>query len=636
MNQPPLVGQTLRSRYQIIKSLGSGGFGDTYLAQDLDLPNKPYCVVKHLKPKTNDPAVLPIAKTLFDREAQSLYQLGNNSDQIPQLFAHFEENSQFYLVQEFVDGHDLTKEIIPGQIQSEEFVRQLLKDILEVLAVVHQNNVIHRDIKPQNLMRRQSDGKIVLIDFGAVKEIGTLLINTQGETSVSVAIGSPGYMPNEQTNGRPKFASDVYAVGMMGIQALTGFFPQQLQEDPETGEIIWRDYAQVSDELAEILDKMVRDHFSQRYQTASAALEALMPIIEPLSIITPLTPFPTVPSPSPVVPPTTGTASPATRRKFLTLLSFAGVGLAGVAVWELVKRSFTSSPIPSSSLPPSSPIPSSSLPPSSSISLKSFSFDVVKVNAQGKPITPSTQQAKFFSENLGNNITLDMVAISGGTFTMGSPSSEAERDSNESPQHQVTVKPFYMGKYEVTQAQYEVIMGKQPSEFKGANRPVEKVSWNDAVEFCKRLSQKTGRSYRLPSEAEWEYACRAGTSTPFCFGETITTNLANYDGTKTYSAESKGKNREETTDVGTFPPNSFGLYDMHGNVWEWCLDTSHNSYDGAPTDGSAWIDENKTQSRLMRGGSWYDAPSDSRSAARYSESPDTRDDDFGFRVVVSA
>ncbi|PSB01264.1 serine/threonine-protein kinase [Merismopedia glauca] len=304
MNQPPLVGHTLRSHYHITRLLGSGGFGDTYLAQDLDLPGKPYCVVKHLKPKSNDPAVLPIAKGLFDREAQILYQLGNKSEQIPKLFAHFEENGEFYLVQEFVDGHDLTKEIIPGQIKPENVVCKLLKDILEVLAVVHQRNVIHRDIKPQNLMRRKSDGKIVLIDFGAVKEIGTLLINSQGQTSVSVAIGSPGYMPNEQANGRPRFASNVYAVGMMGIQALTGFLPHQLQEDPDTGELIWRDYAQVSDELGEVLDKMVRDHFSQRYQTASAALQAFMPIIElPTPVVaTPPTIPPVPPNQSPTIP----------------------------------------------------------------------------------------------------------------------------------------------------------------------------------------------------------------------------------------------------------------------------------------------------------------------------------------------
>jgi eukaryotic-like serine/threonine-protein kinase len=667
MNQPPLVGQTLRSHYQIIQSLGSGGFGDTYLAQDLDLPGQPYCVVKHLKPKSNDPAVLPIAKSLFDREAQTLYQLGSNSEQIPRLFAHFEENGEFYLVQEFVDGHDLTREIIPGQIKPEPVTCKLLKDILEVLAVVHQKNVIHRDIKPQNLMRRKSDGKIVLIDFGAVKEIGTLLMNPQGQTSVSIAVGSPGYMPSEQARGRPKFASDVYAVGMMGIQAVTGFLPQQLQEDPETGEIVWKEYAQISDELGEVLDKMVRDHFSQRYQTASAALQALMPIIEPQSPpisqitppvaiqpipsvppVTPVTPppqpSPTIPSPPPTPqpkpsstpqpvgwversetqrphPPQPSSTPAPSRRKFITLLSFAGVGLGGVALWEIIKRSSTS-PVGSSSS-------SKSAPP---INLKSFSFNVVKVNAQGKEISRSQKTAQSFTEDLGKGVNLEMVAIPGGTFTMGSPSTEKERGNDEGPQHQVTIQSFYMGKFEVTQAQYEAIMGTNPSSFKSANRPVEKVSWNDAVEFCKRLSQKTGRTYRLPSEAEWEYACRAGTTTPFSFGETITTDLVNYNGNFTYGAAPKGKYRQQTTDVGSLPPNAFGLYDMHGNVWEWCADSWHDSYSGAPTDGSAWID-NDNQNRILRGGSWLLIPFVCRSAGRNSDTRAFFINYIGFRVV---
>jgi serine/threonine protein kinase len=366
MSQNPLIGQTLRHHYRIVQKLGSGGFGDTYLAQDLDLPGQPDCVVKHLKPKSNDPAVLPIAKTLFEREAQTLDRLGNQSSQIPRLFAHFEENSEFYLVQEFIEGHDLTKEIIPGQPKLEKVVVKLLQDILEVLAVVHQHHVIHRDIKPQNLMRRKADGKIVLIDFGAVKEIGTLLLNPQGQTSVSVAIGSPGYMPSEQSNGRPRYASDVYAVGMIAIQALTGLMPNELKEDPDTGEIIWRNYAQVSDNLAEVLDKMVRDHFSQRYSTASAALAALMSITSPLpSSIPPptLPPTGTVATQSPPTPPplvaaepvgtpVTSTKAPSnpTRRKFLTMISLGGVGLGGVLAWQAVKPK--SNPPPSAGISP--------------------------------------------------------------------------------------------------------------------------------------------------------------------------------------------------------------------------------------------------------------------------------------------
>ncbi|ODH03026.1 serine/threonine protein kinase [Nostoc sp. KVJ20] len=264
-----LARKTLRNRFEIVKHLGSGGSGDTYLAIDLDLPGQPHCVVKHFHPKDSNPAVLPIAKKLFDREAEVLYQLGNDHDQIPRLFAHFDEDGDFYLVQEFIDGHALTQEIIPGQRLSENTVLNLLKDILEVLAFVHQHNIIHRDIKPQNLMRRYSDQKIVLIDFGSIKKIGAL------GAGLTIAVGTPGYMPSEQAKGKPKLCSDIYAVGMIGIQALTGLIPEQIPEDPSTGEVIWRDKAEVSDALANILDTMVRDRYNQRYQSATEALQAL-------------------------------------------------------------------------------------------------------------------------------------------------------------------------------------------------------------------------------------------------------------------------------------------------------------------------------------------------------------------------
>jgi eukaryotic-like serine/threonine-protein kinase len=165
---------------------------------------------------------------------------------------------------------------------------------------------------------------------------------------------------------------------------------------------------------------------------------------------------------------------------------------------------------------------------------------------------------------------LEMVAIPGGKFLMGSPSSEPKRSDDEGPQYEVSVQPFYMGKYAVTQAQWAAVMGNNPSKVKVPNHPVEQVSWNDAIQFCQKLSIQTGHNYRLPSEAEWEYACRAGTTTPFYFGETISSAIANYDGTRVYGNEAKGEYWEETMGVGSFPPNAYGLYDLHGNVWEWC------------------------------------------------------------------
>ncbi|MTJ47484.1 formylglycine-generating enzyme family protein [Dolichospermum sp. UHCC 0259] len=245
-------------------------------------------------------------------------------------------------------------------------------------------------------------------------------------------------------------------------------------------------------------------------------------------------------------------------------------------------------------------------------------------------------------------IGLEMVAIPRGTFIMGSPPEELKRQKDESPQHSVTVRPFFMGKYQITQAQWRFVaqlpqvtreLKPDPSRFKGDNRPVESVSWKDTVEFCDRLSNHTKRQYRLPSEAEWEYACRAGTTTPFHFGETITTDLANYHGDYTYGDGIKGINQKETTEVDSFGlANNFGLYDMHGNVREWCQDVWHSNYKGARTEGSAWLSdkhEKGLNSRVLRGGSWYDYPGNCRSASRCKIHFDYPLDIIGFRVVCS-
>jgi formylglycine-generating enzyme required for sulfatase activity len=190
-----------------------------------------------------------------------------------------------------------------------------------------------------------------------------------------------------------------------------------------------------------------------------------------------------------------------------------------------------------------------------------------------------------------------------------------------------------MAKYQLTQAQYQAITGNNPSYFKGNNRPVEQVSWNDAVTFCEKLSQKTQKNYRLPSEAEWEYGCRAGTTTPFYFGESITTDLVNYNGS-TYASAPKGQYRQQTTDVGSFPPNAFGLYDMHGNVWEWCLDDYIGNYSDAPRDGSALT--GRSGKKVLRGGSWLNDPEYCRSAYRFYSAAGFDDGNVGFRVVCGA
>ena len=277
--------------------------------------------------------------------------------------------------------------------------------------------------------------------------------------------------------------------------------------------------------------------------------------------------------------------------------------------------------------------------------LRGFEFEVVTVNSSGSATSRRKQQGQYWSEVIAG-ISLELVPIPGGTFMMGSSSGELNRTSDEGPQHQVTLGAFYMGKYEVTQSQWRAVAGlpkvardlhSDPSQFKGDNLPVEQVSWDEAREFCARLARATGRSYRLPTEAEWEYACRAGTTTPFVFGETVTPQLVNYNGNLPYAQAPKGANRETTTPVGSMGvANGFGLFDMHGNVLEWCQDYWHESYYGAASDGRSWETAGAKGYRVLRGGSWFNAAHYARSAYRNWFTPDSRFSSFGFRVVVGA
>ena len=272
---------------------------------------------------------------------------------------------------------------------------------------------------------------------------------------------------------------------------------------------------------------------------------------------------------------------------------------------------------------------------------RSFEFEVLTVNACGEKIEQRQLKSQYLVENL-DKTSLEMVVIPGGTFVMGS--SERKPPSNEIPTHWVTIQPFLMSKYPITKSQWREVseleqfnrsLKKLPSRTGSANHPVVQVSWYDAVEFCDRLSKKTGHQYRLPAEAEWEYACRASTTTPFFFGESITTALSNYDGRYVYPLEgTKGINREETTSIHTFHVgNAFGLFDMHGNVWEWCIDHWHENYDGAPTNGDAWVDERKNRIRVMRGGSWRNEPLRCRSSSRQGSEENSLYDNTGFRIV---
>jgi formylglycine-generating enzyme required for sulfatase activity len=580
----------LVDRYRTFRILGQGGFGRTFLAVDEFKPSKPYCVVKQFLPSVKGKKTLEKAAELFQREAMRLDELGKH-ERIPELLAFFNQEEHQYLIQEFIDGDDLKKELEINGVFNEQQIRELLDDMLSILQFVHQNGVIHRDIKPENIIRRKQDGRLVLVDFGAAKE------RDENSSATGTRIGSAAYIAPEQAVGKAKFASDLYSLGATCLHLLTNIEPTELFDMAE-GEWMWREYLgnnEISYELSRILDKLVEGATKRRFQSVKEVLEEL-------------------------------------DRHFSK---------------STVSRNIQERNLPSSTT--SKPNLSSTKP----LNLKIIEFNFVTVATNNYSFTIHSHKksalqiihhqgkAKYLTCDLGGEITLDLIGIPGGKLMMGSPENELERGNDESPQHLVQIRPFLMGKYPVTQAQWQAVMKNNPSRFQEGNRsqndnkPVERVSWYDCWEFCQKLSALIGREFRLPSEAEWEYACRARTTTPFHFGATISTELANYNGEYAYDCGVEGEYRGGTTKVGSFSPNSLGLYDLHGNVAEWCIDTKHDRYDNAPVDGSAWAEERSKVPRILRGGSWLHLPSGCRCANRLSSPPGSKSDAFGFRIASS-
>jgi serine/threonine protein kinase len=281
----------LNNRYQVIQTLGAGGFGTTYLAEDTQMPSHRKCVIKQLKPIANNPDVYQLVQERFQREAAILEELGDVNAQIPRLYAYFAEAGEFYLIQEWIEGMTLRDRVQTGGTQPEAIVREILIHLLPVLSYVHDKRIVHRDIKPDNIILRKRDGKPVLIDFGAVRETMGTVVNSQGGSASSIVIGTPGFMPSEQAAGRPLYSSDLYSLGLTMIYLLTARFPQELDLDPQTGEVIWRKYApQVSPEFASVLEKTIQYHPRDRYATAQdmlAALQNLVTVSPTLPVVDP-------------------------------------------------------------------------------------------------------------------------------------------------------------------------------------------------------------------------------------------------------------------------------------------------------------------------------------------------------------
>jgi serine/threonine protein kinase len=384
---------------------------------------------------------------------------------------------------------------------------------------------LHRDIKPDNIIRRKSDGQYILVDFGACRLYDTELDHGQGTN-----IGTKGYSAGEQLRAEPKPASDLYSLGVTCIRLLTGCF----WEPPDRDELFddnsstwkWLDVlkkqgSQVSEQLAKVLDKMIEGLLFNRYDNATEVLS----------------------------------------------------------------------------------------------DLDIYTFETVKLDEFGNIIVRELCTSRSLCFNLGHDIVLEMIYIPEGQLII------------ESENISINLPAFYMGKYPVTQEQYYVISGENPSHFSGDNRPVENISWYDTEDFCNKLNNYTGEKFRLPNVIEWEYSCRAGTTTRFTYGNKITSDLANFDGRYIRNNISKSQYREETTPVGIFPPNQFGLHDVHGNVWEWC---ESNSFE----DKKILENSINKLGKELKGGSWDDKPNDCTCTKKISLSPNSYGKAFGFRVLL--
>ncbi|MEW6737680.1 MAG: bifunctional serine/threonine-protein kinase/formylglycine-generating enzyme family protein, partial [Acidobacteriota bacterium] len=513
------------------------------------------------------------------------------------------EDGFYYFVMEYLAGGDLRAAVVNQRLKVAEIVSAICQ-AGEALEHAHNQGLIHRDVKPANILIA-GDSSIRLTDFDLVNANDT----TGGTrtTAMGTYIFAAPEVMNSGKNATIK--SDIYSLGMTLIFGLYGQdLPLQAVRNPS----LFIDKLECAEEMRAVLKKAIADEPDDRFNSVKEFCDEVSRV-------------------------------------------------------EFVEGA---------------------------PSLKTYSVEVVTLDSRGEIVKLEQGTARYFSEDLGEGVELEMVLIPGGEFQMGSPPTEKDRNDNEGPQHLVKVAEFYIGKYQVTQEQWRTVarlpkverdLDAEPSHFKPVegekNLPVERVSWEDAVEFCARLSRKTGKEYRLPSEAEWEYGCRGGTRTAFAFGESITpedvnyngeypyssalenkilvpkdenqektahirektvhirgemTEYINYEKDYTYDSVWKGENRRRTVPVGSLgKANGFGLYDMHGNVWEWCLDEWHYSYKGAPEDGSAWEGNGDSDRRVLRGGSWLNFGIYCRSAVRNWYRLDLRNNNFGFRVVVA-
>lgn len=481
-----------------------------------------------------------------------------------------------YLVLEYLSGGDLQSHCKDNFLSLRE-VLYYFGQVVPALAVAHNRNIIHRDLKPANFLLSADKRVIKIADFGVARLV------FKNERHLITRVGTPIYSPPEhnpdlQSNfDRLTPASDVYSLAKTIYAALTGKAPSQFRAKPIEVLPPPLDQQPWAPKLLRVLRQATADDSAERYQSIFHFWNDLSTVNDVAG---------------------SAPALPRTRNRFVIELS----------------------------------------------SFKTRILDLVNINDSGKVVARARGEARYLVEEFGNGTPIEMMLIPKGRFLMGSSKDELERCDCEGPQHWVDIESFLLGRFPVTQHQWREVarlpvvkhqLDLDPSTFKGECLPVETVSWDEAVEFCQRLTRVTKRRYRLPSESEWEYACRAGSLNPFCFGDTILPTLANFDSTLPYKRAKKSAARDVTVAVDELStPNAFGVIGTHGNVWEWCLDTWHENYNGAPVDGRAWTRDGAEDLRVVRGGSWFNAAWLCRSAYRYAFETQMKGHNCGFRLAA--
>ncbi|MFH1844797.1 MAG: SUMF1/EgtB/PvdO family nonheme iron enzyme [bacterium] len=639
--------------YRIIGDLGAGGMASVYLAVHRDVPNLKV-VLKKLKDRT--------LVDRFIREADKLALLSGHPG-ICQIRHFFDHEGDFYIAMEHIDGGNLGQLIDSEDGLEHDRALEIMLSVLHTLDFAHRKGISHRDIKPTNIMV-DKHGQVKVIDFGIAK--GKF---DSDLTTVGTRLGSPRYMPPEQYSPDRKTdwaRCDVYAVGGTLYHALTGRPPFKatdlldLKDEKERGEIA--PPSGIDSALSRELDTVILRALAvdpvDRHADAAEMLADLQSVTKcdlPTMLVSPpeqdleCTLDGTLAKTQPAHdPPPASSAVPELEQEPESLLETVPM------IAQEPEPGQRSEPTPSS--PPEPPLLSS--PGDRRRRGAMLAAGVLMLVLAAVGIRHITQDNRGGTEvvppmvRITNAIGMELVQIPEGTFLMGSASREPERKSDET-QHQVTIsRPFFMSTTEVTQEQWLSVMGDNPSRFRecGGDCPVDSVSWQDAIRFCNLLSELDGRhpvyvlddrevtwtrdagGYRLPTEAEWEYACRAGTETPFNTGDCLATDLANYHGEISYEGCQAGLNRQRPIRAGSFPPNAFGLDDMHGNVWEWCWDW-YGDYPDAEhiTDPSG---PPVGERRVLRGGAWSRSAEFCRSANRTGNFLSFRRDCDGFRVVL--